>query len=876
VLALGIVVLLPRLGSFGFWEPQEIQIADAARARLEKYTLDEIERAVTTHYKVRLGDIKRKAPAEEVKPGEAGYDLALARDMIVYLAHKYTREADYELRRALHVEDLGPSLSRVRAGLESDSEQSRIPGDLEAIERALEERAEKQESSRGGRGGGKLKEGPPFTLWLVAEGLSHLSRDEFGTRFPLALLGLIAMLATFYLGRRIASPRTGLIAALVLVTMPLFLFQSRQLNSDLGAVAGSAIMALGMIGIAWPNDGRSLRRPWLYLLDLALIALGATMSYYAAGALLGLLPPLAAVALACLVALIADRGPAAFAPEEVSGLSDQELRDRRKRRWLHLFVVGSLAAVAAVAVLLIVFFAVFDLSDPIPGGRALFGKSLVPESGYVAALGGTWRPNGDLNVTFDSLFQQIAFGLFLWTALAPVAIVHLGMGARPGRGAWAGYALFGWALVAWVVADVMVRKVGPVHYPALVPVALAIGMWLDDLFAMRAHVDETPAGPQETRARFGMVPRLPLVALFALLAVIVLAKDLEVFAEKITSIHILNATIAYPKGMALKAGFLVFAVLFGGAAFVGLWMWKPRAARPRGLRLVLFRAGRSGIRVSLGVAVVFALFLAQWWTPALSRKLSSKHLFEVYHEYKAKGDRLAIMGMGPKETGPEYYAGDAYETLANRNELLEFLKQKGRGFALVPASELCAVHRAAKGQFKYAVLDDSHARFLLLSNELKPGERDRNPLARSILREPPTDIDHPLNVNFDNKIELIGVNMPRRVGRGDTFQMTLFFKVLKPVGGTWKIFAHFDGGGLRFQGDHEPIHGRCGTGFWQPGDYIVDRFTVEAGDVTYAKTTYTARVGFFVGSHGNWRNMKVVEGEHTDDDRVPVGTIRVK
>ena len=214
--------------------------------------------------------------------------------------------------------------------------------------------------------------------------------------------------------------------------------------------------------------------------------------------------------------------------------------------------------------------------------------------------------------------------------------------------------------------------------------------------------------------------------------------------------------------------------------------------------------------------------------------------------------------------------------LANRRQLLDFLEEPGRVFALVPASELCAVHRSAKDKFDYYVLDDSHARFLLLSNKLGSGEKDRNPLARSILRQPPTDIQKPMKVNFDNKIELIGVNMPRRVDRGSTFTMTLFFKVLKPVGGSWKIFVHFDGGGLRFQGDHSPINGRCGTSFWQPGDYIVDRFTVEAGDLTYAKTAYTARIGFFVGSHGNWKNMKVIEGEHGEDDRVPVGVLQVR
>jgi len=872
VLAVGMLVLLPRIGSYGFWEPQEIEVADAARKRLETYSLDDVGRTVASHYKVRLSDVRSSAPVEKAEPGQPGYKLGLARDLTIYLALRHTRETRYDLKREFGLSSLDPSLGRIRAQLKELTAEGGMAADIEAIESALAKQAEKKADQPGK----KSAQGPPFTLWVISQGIDKLSRDELGTRLPLALLGLIAMLATFFLGRRVGGPKVGLIAALVLVTFPLFLFQARQLNSNIGTVAGTALMTLGMLGLAWPRDRRGLSALWLPLLDVALIILGALISYYAAGAMLGLLPPIAAVAFACIIALVADRKDDAFEADELAGLTDEEQRAKRVSRWLRLAAAGALATIAAVTVFLVVFFAIFDLSDPIPGGRQLFGKSVVAETGYVSALGGSWRPSGDLNATFDSLFEQIAYGLFPWGVLAPIALLHVAMGRRTGRRAWGGYALFAWAMLTWVVATVMTRKVGPVLYPAMVPVALAIAMWLDDLSTAREHDDTASPPADDTRSRFGLQTRLPLVALFTALAALVLAKDLQVFADRITSIHILGAVVQYPKGMMLKAGFVVFAVLFGVAIAAGLWLWAPRRDKPERFRLPLYHAGRHGIFAALGVAVLFAVFLAQWWTPAMSRKLSSKHLFAVYHQYKSEGDRLGIMGMGAKETGPKYYAGEAYAKLANRNKLLEFLKEDGRGFALVPASELCAVHRSAKGSFEYAVLDDSHAKFLLLSNRLEAGERDRNPLARSILREAPTNIDHALDANYDNKIQLIGVNMPRRVGRGDSFQMTLFFKVLKPVGGTWKIFVHFDGGGLRFQADHDPINGRCGTGFWQPGDYIVDTFTVEAGDLTYGKTAYTGRVGFFVGSHGNWRNMKVVSDDKDDNNRVPVGSIRLK
>ena len=128
---------------------------------------------------------------------------------------------------------------------------------------------------------------------------------------------------------------------------------------------------------------------------------------------------------------------------------------------------------------------------------------------------------------------------------------------------------------------------------------------------------------------------------------------------------------------------------------------------------------------------------------------------------------------------------------------------------------------------------------------------------------------------YDDAIELIGVKLPPAVGRGDSFEMTLFYKVKKPIGGAWKVFAHFDGG-QRFNGDHDPIRGRCATSYWQPGDYIVDRFSVNAGNLSFAKGAYTVYVGFFTGANPNWRNMPVTVGDKDANNRVKIGRLVLK
>ena len=106
--------------------------------------------------------------------------------------------------------------------------------------------------------------------------------------------------------------------------------------------------------------------------------------------------------------------------------------------------------------------------------------------------------------------------------------------------------------------------------------------------------------------------------------------------------------------------------------------------------------------------------------------------------------------------------------------------------------------------------------------------------------------------------------------------MTLYYRVVDHPTMNYKIFVHFDPAAqIRIIGDHEPIAGRCGTTYWQAGDYIIDTFDVEAGGVTHPKGTYSIWTGFFTGSNGQWKNMVVRSGNADRDNRVSLGSIRI-
>jgi 4-amino-4-deoxy-L-arabinose transferase-like glycosyltransferase len=707
-----------------------------------------------------------------------------------------------------------------------------------------------------------------FTVWLVATSIRWLGVTEFAARLPLMLLGLLTVAACCGLGWRLASPRAGVLAGLFATFTPMLVLESRQLIGAGGISAGAAVALFGLAGLAWPA-APARRARWRYLvLDGACAGLGLLIGAAAAGILAGVFVPVAALAGA---GLLADR--AAGSPADCP------------RRVRPIAVAAAVTAAAAVGYTLM---SAFKLVEASPGDRAMFGVTLQAGRDSSLALHGIWRANPPELATWDALFEQIAFGFFPWLGLGVLALARAATGRGGPRSTWAGHLMVFWALWSWVVGTLLAIKVGPVRYGGFPALAVAAGLWVDDLLQARAA------------ARPAMPTRQPMGGLLILLAALVVGKDLNAFPEQLVGLHVADSTIKLPDNAAswLTAVPLGFALVIGAALCLWLAIGQPqpldkvgstqKAAGRLWPRLVQFvhhaawvgsravaQLSRHGLTIALASAGLFAVFLAWLWTPILSQSFSYKPLFDRYAEHRRAGAPLGILGM--PGSGPEYYAPDgSYTKLANRNQLFGFLAQSSPVFAMAPRQDLCAVHQAAPDhQFSYYVLDNSHAKFMLLSNQLPAGFRDDNPIKKAISRQPPAQMAQTLDITFDNQIKLIGVTIPRSIRRGATFRVHLYYEILAKPHRNWQVFVHFDGAGLRFQGDHWPVDNQCGTAYWQPGDYIVDSFEVRAGDVTSPLTTYQVWMGFFVGSHGNWTNMKVSSGSADANNRVRIGTIDV-
>lgn len=667
-----------------------------------------------------------------------------------------------------------------------------------------------------------------------------LDDSDTGRRLPLVAFALVCVLATAGIALRLAGARAGLFAGIAVLTMPLLLLQSRLLASDLGTACGGALIVAGLLALARPVHDRGAA---LLVLDLAtgaaMLAAGAVLGFLGGGALLGLVVPIGAVAAAGGLG-----GPAVSA-----------LAHRRRPTTLH--VVALLAALVAAALLGVLAYQLYDLSDPYPGivppARQVLGQAVVPTGCWSSWLGSAWRPDDDLRYIFDSTFEQVGYGTFPWGVLGVIAIAALLRDASPARQLTGGLAL-AWAAGAWIATEVFQRKAGVAIYAGFPALAIAAGVWLDAVLARRGEA-EVPAGGT-------------LIGLFVALAVLDLGKDISSFAQRMTSLLSHTEIVAYPAasrllGLPTKTWTLVLGAVVAAAFLTAMLGWRRR------------RLSDGALVVALAGTLALGAFWIHGWHRTLSRDLSSKTLFETYRALRGPGDQLVVQGdLG---SAPRAYADEpTLEQVASRDQVIAALKRPNRVFAIAPQSDLCALHREIGNQ-PYAVLDDRNPRSLLLTNKLA-GARDVNPLREMIVHGEPAGIATrpPSKIVLDGKLELVGWTLPATAERGRSITMTTYWKVLAPVGGNWKMFVHVDQGAVRIGGDHPPIKDRCPTSNWQAGDYIIDRHMFAAGSGGHPLGPYAVWIGMFTGSMPSFRNMDVSTAPQELRDpnqRVKIGTL---
>jgi len=647
---------------------------------------------------------------------------------------------------------------------------------------------------------------PPATVSLVATGFRLFGVGELGGRLPIAITSLFAVLACFYAGSSMIRRRGALLGSFILATAPAFLLGARQLTTNAPLLLGTSLAVGGLVRLCWPPEGSA---PMMRVIDVLLAGVGLFIGFTSGALLVGVVAPIAAVAVALIAA-----APTRQRAELAVGL-------------------GVMVVVAL----------------------AVAGWSWAHPAGYSALLGGMAHPFLN-SAVFTNTLKQLGFGLFPWIALLPMAGIHALASTTddveaPPREWFGRVALVCWFVALYLTGTLEAAAVQDMLVPAAPAVLLLVGSYLDDVL----DTDEVQ----------------PFAALTAALGALVIGRDFFVFPEYFVGAHMVE-TLRWPGPLSSMPYVMVsYAAFFAGV--IGLALGVPIASRdaPPSQR-------RTGRLILVGGAVAaslaMALFTAMWLVPQCSKHLSSK---ELYGKTKQLDPNAPIGQYHFSAQGASYYSGGKTPvTLGSLEELFKFLQRPEHVFVMAGSEELPSIDQYAKQHAgSYFVVDDSSARYIMLSNRLGPGERDLNPLRLYVSERAPTPA-HPLSINFDNKVELIGWDAPAAIGARQDFKLKLYFKVNAPLPGSYKIFVHIDGAGTRINGDHVPLDGKFPTNYWVVGSYITDEHTIRPGDNNTGAAPNSGPYQIYMGMYLGAERLKIVSGPADGDNRARLGGITVK
>ncbi len=223
-----------------------------------------------------------------------------------------------------------------------------------------------------------------------------------------------------------------------------------------------------------------------------------------------------------------------------------------------------------------------------------------------------------------------------------------------------------------------------------------------------------------------------------------------------------------------------------------------------------------------------------------------------------------------------------------------------RRAVLLPAdqlSELNYAFRLLSDGRHLPVLDGSSYRVLLTTSWLEDNEPQQNRLALATFDDKSfAAIKDPRLIrewaNFEDTIQIVGYSTDKPiVGTGEVLRLSVYYKTLKLVKKSLKVFIHMDktGGGARIAGDHWPLNPtkhteenkNCGgcyrTDHWLVGDIVRDDFDMEIPEGNTGE--YTIWIGLYQPGPDTRLTVKSFDQKrvkHDGQNRVGLGTIQVK
>jgi 4-amino-4-deoxy-L-arabinose transferase-like glycosyltransferase len=224
--------------------------------------------------------------------------------------------------------------------------------------------------------------------------------------------------------------------------------------------------------------------------------------------------------------------------------------------------------------------------------------------------------------TFEFLVSQVGYGMFVWAALVPAAMAALAYRARPGTAdGRARLVIAVWGIASVAFFSLVQTKFHHYILPAVPALALAVGLWLDDVLAGRAR-------------------GVGVAALVGAGLVLTLANDMMTEQKQWIEMFVYRYDRPWPSAppyqVDLSDGFLAL----GAAAAVALGV------------MALPRLGRVGVAALGAVGLVTAMWAMHVYMPLAGTHWGMRDAMREYY------DRRTVYGMRLVYNGGRQLADD--------------------------------------------------------------------------------------------------------------------------------------------------------------------------------------------------------------------------
>ncbi|RME26660.1 MAG: hypothetical protein D6806_05830 [Deltaproteobacteria bacterium] len=703
-----------------------------------------------------------------------------------------------------------------------------------------------------------------FTLFGIrspADPMVH-----FAGRLPIILVSLLGIALTWWWTRKLFGTRAGWYSALVLGTCPMYGLLAHQVMFDLPFVVFTSA-AVGFYFLARSEKGRPVHLIFFFLLaglgflckwllaffiplGIWLVEIGwrwEAEPFRAIGRrwLTGAGVALSGIS-AALFAGLPDKEFAALSTVVALGFVLMFLLGRHvaaEKGWKGHW---SWSGFVLVLVITLPWHVYMTARHGMP-----FLREVIVYHHFGRAAGTIGKPEG----TFDVYFKQLAFGLYPWVSLLPMALWFLAGRSRklhlPEQPLH--FRLLLAVIVPWTAFSLFQTKFHHYIFPVVPFAAIAIAVLLDNLSTEQ--------------------PR-PLMKLLALTAGAVAAVMLaDIRHDYSPFVHLFDYYYSWPLPRQLDP-YTHFTVI--GSVWLVV------------MAVTFFkrRIGALGFGAAWLPAAASSVLLTAWIVPSVAPSFSQYSIFKAYQ--KASGGKAPVgQYNGWLSRSVSFYFGNKAVDLSRGEQpsidrAIEFLSRTTRTFVILGAgygreckqllAELRPKVKRRLGKSLYVVFD-GHPFSCLASTQRDPAGEEK--LRRSILKELPAGV-HRTSVDFDGKIELAGWRIePERVERGGEFWVHYYFRCKAPVGDDWLVFIHGDGpqrGAHRIFGDHAPLGGLYPTSEWKPGELIEDRVKM-AVPANYPYDHFTLWMGFWKGPKRLPVTQKFM---HDGANRVRTAVVRVR